>query len=228
MPTHKPKAILGALAATVALAVAPSVAAGQGSGGAAPTQTVPPPTAPPTPAPPHCSSGAGALGGVSIQAGSCGHGYVNPLRGGSWTVSRTDMGIDLMPNRREPVVAIGDAKIIGSSMHSGWPAGAFIWYRLLNGDHAGAIVYVAEHLRNLAPVGTRVKAGQIIATALPGSPWTEWGWATPGGSPRAYPCYHEGMATNSGWEMARFLVSLGAKGFSRPKPGPTAPVGKLC
>ncbi len=219
--------------AIAAIAIAPSAALGQVAGGAGPAGTTPTPTDPaghrvPT-APPHCSSGAGALGGISIQAGSCGHGYVNPLRRNRWAVSRIDMGIDLMPIRRTPVVAIGDAKIIGSSMHSGWPGGAFLWYRLLNGDHAGAIVYVAEHLRNLAPAGTRVRAGQIIATAVPGWPGTEWGWATPNGSPRAYPCYHEGMPTNSGRTMVRFLMSLGARGFSsRPKPGPNAPVGKRC
>ena len=46
--------------------------------------------------------------------------------------------------------------------------------------------------------------------------------------PRAYPCYHEGMETNSGMKMARFLISLGAKIFRPPEPGPNEPVGKLC
>ncbi len=235
-PTHKLKAALGAIGVTAALALIPSVALGQASGGAAPPgqpsptpppAATPPPTTTPT-APPTCSSGGGALGGVSIQANGCGHGYVNPFKAGSWTVSRTDMGVDYMPNRREPVVAIGDAKILGSSMNSGWPGGGFIWYRLLNGDHAGDVIYVAEHLTNLVPARTRVRAGQFIATALPGSPWTEWGWATRHGDPRAYPCYHEGMETNSGKEMARFLRSLGAKTLRRPEPGPNEPVGRPC
>lgn len=154
--------------------------------------------------------------------------YVNPFATGSWSVSRTDMGVDYMPQMREPVVAIGRARILGSSMKSGWPGGAFIWYRLLDGDHAGAIVYVAEHLIKLAPAGITVGAGQEIATALPGYPWTEWGWATAGGNPRAYPCYRDGMETNSGREMARFLKSLGAKPLSRLQPGPNRPSGRLC
>ncbi|MFN8162604.1 MAG: hypothetical protein U0R26_02015 [Solirubrobacterales bacterium] len=155
-------------------------------------------------------------------------GYVNPFATGDWTVSRTDMGVDYMPSRREPVVAIGRALILGSSMKSGWPGGAFIWYRLLGGDHAGSIVYVAEHLRKLAPAGTTVRAGQEIATALPGYPWTEWGWATASGQPRALPCYQDGTETNSGREMARFLQALGAEPLGRLAPGPDWPSGKPC
>jgi hypothetical protein len=179
-----------------------------------------------------CSSAAAAPGGAAPPGSepspvASGH-YVNPFSTGSWSVSRTDMGVDYMPNRREPVLAIGRALILGSSMKSGWPGGAFIWYRLLSGDHAGSIVYVAEHLAKLAPAGATVKAGAEIATALPGYPWTEWGWATVEGSPRAFPCYRDGMETNSGREMARFLKALGATPLSRLLPGPDWPSGKLC
>lgn len=173
-----------------------------------------------------------APGGAAVPgsepAPTASAGYVNPFATGSWSVSRTDMGVDYMPVRKEPIIAIGRAQILGSSMKSGWPGGAFLWYRLLDGDHAGDVVYVAEHLNKLAPAGTVVAAGQQIATALPGYPWTEWGWATPDGNPRAYPCYHDGMETNSGREMARFLQVLGAKPLSRLLPGPDAPVGKRC
>lgn len=175
-----------------------------------------------------CSVAGAATGGASSVEPAPSGQYVNPFATGSWTVSRTDMGVDYMPNRREPVRAIGRAEILGSSMKSGWPGGGFIYYRLLDGDHRGAIVYVAEHLRWLLPAGTEVAPGQRIATALPGYPWTEWGWATGRGEPRAYPCYHEGMETNSGREMARFLAVLGATPLARPGPGPDRPSGKLC
>lgn len=178
------------------------------------------------------AAGCSPSGGIGIDSTDCRSGsgsYVNPLKGQSWLPGRVDMGVDLVPNRRQPVVAIGDAKVLGSDSHSGWPGRHYIWYRLLNGDHAGNIVYVAEHLTNLVPAGTRVRAGQRIATALPGSPWTEWGWATRGGDPRAAPCYREGMATNSGRQMARFLHSLGARAtVERQAPGPNRPSGKLC
>lgn len=173
-----------------------------------------------------CHSSSGGIGTPGSKCRSTG--YVNPFAGQSWGPGRIDMGVDLAPLRRQPVVAIGDAKILGSDSRSGWPGGHFIWYRLLNGDHAGDIVFVAEHLTKLVAKGSVVHAGQRIATAIPGSPWTEWGWATPSGSTRAAPCYSEGMATNSGRQMARFLRSLGAKFIPRIAPGPDWPTGKLC
>ncbi len=155
--------------------------------------------------------------------------YVDPFADPAWLPARTDMGVDWLPTRRLPVLAIGDARIIGSLSHDrGWPGHHFIWYQLLDGSHAGDIIYVAEHLKNLIPAGTTVRAGQRIATALPGSPYTEWGWADLNGEPRAGPCYKEGRKTNSGREMARFMQSLGATVRDRPGPGPAFPTGKLC
>jgi hypothetical protein len=154
--------------------------------------------------------------------------YVNPFASPAWQPSRIDMGFDWAPMRSLPVLAIGDATILGSDNHSHWPGGRLIWYQLLNGSHAGDVVYVAEHLKRLLPAGTQVRAGQRIATALPGYPWTEWGWANADGSPRAYPCYKEGKSTNSGREMARFIVSLGAAVGTVLARGPSAPVGRPC
>ena len=95
-----------------------------------------------------------------------------------WEPDRTDMGVDWFVTRPLPVLAIGDAVIVGSDSHdAGWPGGHFIWYRLLDGSHAGDIIYVAEHLTHLLPAGAHVRAGQKIAEALPGGTGTEWGWA---------------------------------------------------
>jgi len=165
------------------------------------------------------------LGGVATAQAR----YINPFKAPGWQPARTDMGVDWIPTRKLPVLAIGDALILGSiSSHSGWPGGHIIWYQLSDGSHAGDVIYVAEHLRNLLPAGRRVRAGQQIALALPGYPWTEWGWADPDGSPRAYPCYHEGEQTNSGREIARFMESLGATVYDPPGRGPSQPTGKLC
>lgn len=155
--------------------------------------------------------------------------YIDPFTAEGWYPARTDMGVDWVPVKVEPVKAIGDAVILGSDRHSGWPGGRLIWYQLLNGSHAGDIVYVAENLRHLIAAGTHVRAGQTIADALPAYPWTEWGWADQYGSPIAYPCYHEGQQTRAGKRMARFMRALGASPYDNPGAGPDTPLGgPLC
>jgi len=87
--------------------------------------------------------------------------YIDPFTGPGWEPSRTDMGVDWFVTRPEPVLAIGDAMIVGSNSHdAGWPGGHFIWYRLLDGSHAGDIIYVAEHITHLLPAGAHVRTGQ--------------------------------------------------------------------
>lgn len=156
--------------------------------------------------------------------------YVDPFTSSGWQPARTDMGVDWVPTRKLPVLAIGDALILGSNAHdSGWPGGRFIWYQLLDGSHAGDIIYVAENLRHLVRAGSYVRAGQQIAVALPSSPYTEWGWANSYGSPIAYPCYNvDGKQTRAGKEMARFMASLGATTFDTPGQGPDKPQGNYC
>lgn len=157
------------------------------------------------------------------------HSYINPFINAAWGPARTDMGVDWIPAHKLPVRAIGDAVILGSDSHSDWPGGHIIWYQLLDGTHAGDIVYVAEHLKKLIPAGRIVRAGQRIAVALPGYPWTEWGWATEYGSPLAYPCYKiDGEQTAAGREMARFMTNLGAHVYDAPGHGPSYPLGRGC
>jgi hypothetical protein len=168
------------------------------------------------------------LAGLPAAAAKAAGGYIDPFTGPNWGPARTDMGVDWIPKRPAPVVAVGDALILGSENHSDWPGHHLIWYRLLDGSDAGDVIYVAEHLKNMLPAGRTVRAGQRIATAIPGYPYIETGWADQYGSPRAYPCYKEGKQTASGKDMARFLESLGAIVAEPPGRGPTQPLGKLC
>jgi hypothetical protein len=170
---------------------------------------------------------------VTLAALACGTAaaharYVNPFADPRWEAGRIDMGMDWAPLHRLPVLAVGDAVILGSENHSGWPGNHLMWYQLTDGSNAGDVIYVAEHLTQLAAVGKVVRAGQQIAVAVPGYPYIEMGWADTYGSPRAYPCYKEGKATNSGREMARFLASLGATVGTLSTRVPTAPSGKRC
>jgi hypothetical protein len=158
-----------------------------------------------------------------LSLGTSGARYVNPFRGGGWAPARTDMGVDWIPLRTEPVRAIGDAEIIGADNEAAWPGHHIIWYQLLDGSHAGDIIYVAENIRHLLRAGTRVRAGQAIAQAVPAYPWTEWGWANQYGAPLAHRCYHEGEQTRAGKRMARFLQSLGVRPLDNPGRGPDGP-----
>lgn len=156
-------------------------------------------------------------------------GYINPFSNAGWAPSRTDMGVDWVALRPEPVLALGEAVVLGSDWHAPWPGGRIIWYQLTTGSHAGDVIYVAENLRHLIAPGTVVHAGQKIAEALPGYPYTEWGWADQYGTPIAFPCYHEGHQTRSGKRMARFLEEIGAQvGAAVSVAGPDGPSGPLC
>jgi hypothetical protein len=161
------------------------------------------------------------------HAASADH-YVNPFTDPAWGPARTDMGVDWIPNKPLPVLAVGNAVVLGSDRHAPWPGHKFIYYQLTDGSHAGDIIYVAEHLSQLVNAGTQVKAGQKIAEALPGYPYIEMGWADQYGSPIAYPCYHEGQQTRSGKRMARFLMSLGAGVYDNPGPGLDTENGMRC
>jgi hypothetical protein len=200
-------ALGGGLAAIAAIATIPSGASGTGCGG---------------------SDSGGGVGASTSPCASATTGYVNPIRGKAWLPGRTDMGVDYSVTRHKPIVAIGDAKIRGSDNRSGWPGGHFLYYKLLDGSHAGRFIFVAETMGRMLPEGTVVSAGERIATAYPGGTGTEWGWASRLGQPRAAPCYSEGMKTNSGAEMARFLRHLGARTADPPGPGPDWPTGKRC
>lgn len=149
-------------------------------------------------------------------------GYVNPLSGESWGLARTDQGVDYLPSvSGEPVRAIGAGVVIYSSASTGWPGGAFISYKLSGGSAAGAVIYVAEHLGGLLPLGTQVSPGEQIAVAYPGYPWTEWGWgACSGDFPVVrYNGAPDGTPMAGGLAFARFMRTLGASTLQDPGPG---------
>lgn len=148
------------------------------------------------------------------------NGCVNPLSDPAWGLARTDQGVDFIPNKPLPVLAICDGQIL-SGPGSRWPGGTFMLIKLSSGPFSGKCMYVAEHLTNMLPVGTKVMAGQTIATALPGNPWTEWGWAAGPGTPSVrYGGSPNGTPMPGGKAFARFLRSLGAKTRQDPGPGP--------
>lgn len=135
-------------------------------------------------------------------------GYVYPFSS-SATTGRIDQGVDF--GGSGTVVALGDAVItkIGAP---GWPGGAGILYRLLNGPQRGRYVYTYEGVKPSVRVGQRVSAGSPIGTIIPGtSTGIESGWATASGEPVSHAEYHEGLETRAGKQFAAFLLKLKAE-----------------
>jgi murein DD-endopeptidase MepM/ murein hydrolase activator NlpD len=135
-------------------------------------------------------------------------GYVNPfddaVRG------RIDQGVDYVGTGA--IRAIGKARILQTGA-PGWPGGGGVLYRLLDGSHAGRVVYVFEGITPTVSAGQLVLAGQQIGTFVPGSSTgIEIGFADSAGVPLSHAVYREGMVTAWGRRMASFLSSIGAPG----------------
>jgi hypothetical protein len=176
----------------------------------------------------HLSEGQAIVADLTGTCSTGVAGYVSPFGGppASWAPSRIDEGVDELPLAPAPILAIGPAVVTYSSTSSGWPGGAFVTYQLTGGPKAGLHIYEAEHLINLPAVGTVLAPGQQIATALPGYPWTESGWAAPTGPSPCSSCAYngapDGTATPGGKAFARFLIELGVN-TTDPGPGPDTP-----
>lgn len=155
--------------------------------------------------------------------------YINPIQPGLWGPARTDQGVDWLPLQpNTPVLAIGAGVVTFSSLNSYWVGGGNITYKLTSGPKAGLYIYVTEHLTNVLPVGSVLTPGEVIATAQPGYPWTEWGWAQPPGTGSYAPAVPysgtpDGSPTPGGLAMARFFNELGATTLQNPGSGPDIP-----
>ncbi len=154
-----------------------------------------------------CGGGSGGLG---PKRGCADPTYAKPLRKSKlWYPSRIDMGVDYVPAKRTPVRAIGDGQGARLRQQLGLARRPLHGLQAADGDHAGNRIFVAETLKGMAKKGQVVHAGDRIAMALTGGTGIETGFADKTNQPRAYPCYSEGVKTNSGREMARFLRNLG-------------------
>ena len=135
-------------------------------------------------------------------------GYVSPfvdaVRG------RIDQGVDFVGSG--PIKAIGKARILKIGA-PGWPGGGGVLYRLLDGSHAGQVVFVYEGIAPTVHAGQLVMAGQQIGTFVPGSSTgIEIGFADSNGVPLSHATYHEGDVTKWGRRMAEFLSTIGTPG----------------
>lgn len=136
--------------------------------------------------------------------------YVNPLRFvDHW--ERTDQGVDATMPVGAPILAPTQVKIL--AIEPDWYAGQpLVYWELLAGPDAGMEQYVAEEITNIAPPGTILRQGQMIARYAASGTGIEFGWSTPDGVTLAVATsgYEEGQVTSAGVSMRNWLNSLGA------------------
>jgi hypothetical protein len=124
---------------------------------------------------------------------------------------RTDQGVDAQMPVGAPILAPCEVKIL--AVIPNWFAGQpLVYFELLNGPWAGRIQYVAEQITNLAPAGSILQRGQVIARYAAHGTAIEYGWSTINGVTlaRATSGYTEGQVTPAGRSIRAWLDSLGA------------------
>jgi len=140
--------------------------------------------------------------------------YINPLQFVShW--ERTDQGVDATMPVGAPILAPCPVKIL--AIIPDWYAGQpLVYFELLDGHDAGKVQYVAEEITDIAPAGTILQRGQVIARFAPSGTGIEYGWSTLDGITlaRATTGYEEGQATPAGRYIRAWLNALGANAGS--------------
>jgi peptidoglycan hydrolase CwlO-like protein len=141
---------------------------------------------------------------VTTSSGS----YIDPLQFvDRW--ERTDQGVDATMPAGAPILAPSQVKIL--AVEPDWYAGQpLVYWELLAG--AGMEQYVAEQITYIAPPGSILQQGQVIARYAASGTGIEYGWSTPDGVTLAVATtgYEEGQVTPAGVNMRNWLNSLGA------------------
>ena len=143
---------------------------------------------------------------VKTSSGS----YIDPLQFvDRW--ERTDQGVDATMPVGAPILAPSQVKIL--AIEPDWYAGQpLVYWELLTGPDAGKEQYVAEEITYIAPPGSILQQGQVIARYAASGTGIEYGWSTPDGVTLAVATtgYEEGQVTPAGVNMRDWLNSLGA------------------
>jgi hypothetical protein len=136
--------------------------------------------------------------------------YINPLPDVTrW--ERTDQGVDAVMRVGSPIVAPCRVKIL--DIEPDWYAGQpLVYFELLEGGYAGQVQYVAEQITDIAPPGSILDQGQVIARYAKTGTAIEYGWSTLSGITLAVATtgYEEGQITPAGRSMRSWLNALGA------------------
>jgi hypothetical protein len=151
-----------------------------------------------------------ALRGERIPVTTTPGSYIDPLQNvDHW--ERTDQGVDATMPVGAPILAPSRVKIL--AIEPDWYLGQpLVYWELLAGPDAGLEQYVAEEITDIAPPGSILQQGQVIARYAPSGTGIEYGWSTPDGVTLAVATsgYEEGEVTPAGVSMRNWLNSLGA------------------
>jgi hypothetical protein len=136
--------------------------------------------------------------------------YINPLpQVTRW--ERTDQGVDATMNVGSPILAPCRIKIL--DIEPDWYlTQPLVYFELLEGSYAGQVQYVAEQITDVAPPGSILEQGQVIARYARSGTSIEYGWSTLSGVTLAVATtgYEEGQITPAGRSIRRWLNALGA------------------
>jgi hypothetical protein len=136
--------------------------------------------------------------------------YIDPL---SYVTvwERTDQGVDAQLPVGAPILAPSRIKIL--DIEPDWYLNQpLVYFELLDGPDAGQVQYVAEQITDVAPPGTYLSQGQVIARYARSGTGIEYGWSTLSGITLAVATtgYEEGEITPAGRSMRAWLNALGA------------------
>ncbi len=155
-----------------------------------------------------------AFGAERIPVNTTPGSYIDPLQFVNlW--ERTDQGVDATMPVGAPILAPSRVKIL--AIEPDWYLGQpLVYWELLAGPDAGLEQYVAEEITDIAPPGSILQQGQVIARYASSGTGIEYGWSTPDGVTLAVATtgYEEGEVTTAGVSMRNWLNSLGANAGS--------------
>jgi hypothetical protein len=136
--------------------------------------------------------------------------YIDPLQYvNHW--ERTDQGVDANMPVGAPILAPSRIKVL--AIEPNWYLNQpLVYFELLDGPDAGRVQYVAEEITSIAPPGSFLDKGQVIARYARTGTGIEYGWSTLSGITLAVATtgYEEGQITAAGRWIRAWLNALGA------------------
>ncbi|HYZ81202.1 MAG TPA: hypothetical protein VE571_08040 [Solirubrobacteraceae bacterium] len=136
--------------------------------------------------------------------------YIDPLQYvNHW--ERTDQGVDANMPVGAPILAPTRIKVL--AIEPNWYLNQpLVYFELLDGPDAGRVQFVAEEITSIAPPGSFLDKGQVIARYARTGTGIEYGWSTLNGITLAMATsgYEEGQITPAGRSIRAWLNALGA------------------